>query len=116
MSPTVQVGYTYNGNPHAALGRHGRLLGRSQPGWSEQFDRAAVFGTQQAGVVHVGITDHASVWTGSAATWVDINPTVADSSVAYAISSGQIVGYANVALPSPPTPPCGPARHRPSRT
>jgi MYXO-CTERM domain-containing protein len=44
----------------------------------------------------VGGSLRASLWSGTAASWVDLRPAGAGPSVAFAISGGQQVGYAEV--------------------
>lgn len=51
-------------------------------------------GAQQVGhSVFNGNTLHAGLWTGSAGSWVDLNPSQATSSEAFAVASGTQVGY-----------------------
>ncbi len=57
-------------------------------------DAFAASGGQQAGYVEVGFLYHASLWSGTAGTWVDLNPAGASQSVANAIQGGQQAGYA----------------------
>jgi hypothetical protein len=52
------------------------------------------FGGRQVGDARVGNAWHAITWTGSAASWVDLNPAGASESGAYGCSAGQQVGYA----------------------
>lgn len=50
----------------------------------------------QVGQVTVGGVGHASLWSGSAAGWVDLHPGIASSSTAFDISGPQQVGQAIV--------------------
>ncbi len=56
----------------------------------------AAGGGQQAGYARVGDEDHASLWSGTADSWVDLNPAGSILSFASAVNDGQQVGYANV--------------------
>jgi hypothetical protein len=49
--------------------------------------------SQQVGQVYVGGQSHASLWSGTAASWVDLHPAGALESVAIDIDSGTQVGY-----------------------
>jgi hypothetical protein len=51
-------------------------------------DARDVFGDQQVGQVN----SHASLWSGTAESWVDLHPAGASGSVAYGISGSQQVG------------------------
>src|SRR5436309_1036342 len=55
-----------------------------------------VSGGLQAGSADVGGVDHASLWSGTSASWVDLNPSGATESRAYGVRGGQQVGYALV--------------------
>lgn len=55
-----------------------------------------VFGGQQVGGALVGGQNHASLWAGTAASWIDLNPTGATESAAYGINGNQQVGYAKI--------------------
>jgi hypothetical protein len=55
-----------------------------------------VQGGQQVGWATVGGADRASLWSGSAESWVDLNPAGATSSVAYGVYAGRQVGRADV--------------------
>ena len=62
--------------------------------WSRAYGAS---GTQQAGYVTVSLnTDHASLWSGTAASWVDLNPANSGYSTAFGVSGGQQVGYSAV--------------------
>jgi hypothetical protein len=52
--------------------------------------------SHQVGAVSVGGEAHASLWSGTAATWVDLNPAAASNSAAAEASDLQQVGYAQV--------------------
>jgi hypothetical protein len=54
-----------------------------------------VSGGQQAGFAYFGGSQHAALWTGSAASFVDLNPAGADWSTAYGVSGGIQVGVAS---------------------
>ncbi|MFO1051023.1 MAG: hypothetical protein U1F36_02260 [Planctomycetota bacterium] len=102
MSPSAQVGYTYNGAPRAALwtGSSGSWVSLHPTTASS----SAVYAT--SGSLHVGRVaapggDHAAAWSGaSAASWVDLNPPGAASTYAFAVSGTQIVGYSNSGSPA----------------
>lgn len=49
---------------------------------------------QQVGYVTVGYHDHASLWTGSAGSWIDLHPAGYNSSIVTSISRGQQAGMA----------------------
>jgi len=63
-----------------------------------------VSGGQQVGCAVFGdiwtgsgnYTWHASLWSGTAASWVDLNPAGSGESCAYGVSGGQQVGYARI--------------------
>lgn len=65
-----------------------------------------VFGGQQVGSTSILTYDniaaephlynHAALWTGTPASWMDLNPAGADQSEAYGVSGGQQVGYARM--------------------
>lgn len=66
------------------------------------------FGPQQVGSVGYSIptggeVTHASMWNGSAASWIDLHPA-GFKSVAYATSGEHQVGYIDYTDPSGPTP------------
>ena len=52
-------------------------------------------GRQQVGVAYLG-REHASLWSGTAASWVDLNPNGATTSEAWDVRGGQQVGRALV--------------------
>ncbi len=54
-----------------------------------------VGGSQQAGYAVVGGQRRASLWNGTAASWVDLNPAGSTQSYAYGVSGGQKVGVAD---------------------
>ena len=54
-----------------------------------------VSGGQQVGHAGVGGTIHASLWSGTAESWVDLHPAGTSYSAAYGISGGQQVGNAH---------------------
>ncbi|MCE9558979.1 MAG: hypothetical protein K8R88_08510 [Armatimonadetes bacterium] len=58
---------------------------------------AKTTGTQQVGYVQTGAIVNAGLWTGSAGSWVDINPAGAASSFGLGTSGTQQVGQANFA-------------------
>ncbi len=55
-----------------------------------------VAGGQQVGRTFPGGADHASLWSGTAGSWVDLNPTGAANSIANGVGGGQQAGYAVV--------------------
>lgn len=60
----------------------------------------SVNGTQQAGTIFdntLAITPQASVWNGTAASWVNLNPAGALYSFAYETNGSQQVGYSRIA-------------------
>lgn len=56
-----------------------------------------VSGEHQAGYARVGGSDHASRWSGSAASWVDLHPASAAESFVYGMDGDLQVGWARVA-------------------
>ncbi len=58
--------------------------------WSEAF---AIADGRQAGYAIIGSTDSASVWTGTAASWVNLHPAQALGSYAMGASGGTQVGF-----------------------
>ena len=57
---------------------------------------SAASGGQQAGYAYMGAEYRASLWGGTAASWVDLNPAGAMDSYVYAISGRRQVGEARV--------------------
>lgn len=56
-----------------------------------------VDGSQQVGyITNSTASEHASLWSGSAASWVDLNPPGSMESIATAVSDGQQVGGASI--------------------
>ncbi|MGI8923404.1 MAG: hypothetical protein ACR2HJ_05090 [Fimbriimonadales bacterium] len=55
-----------------------------------------VDGGQQVGYAIVGGVERASLWTGTAGSWVDLNPAGSTTSKAYDVDAGQQVGWAIV--------------------
>jgi hypothetical protein len=55
---------------------------------------------QQVGRTRIGGIDHASVWSGTAASWVDLNPAGSTQSFAWGVHNGQQVGFAFLNTPS----------------
>lgn len=53
-----------------------------------------VNGAQQGGYVTNGTATHATVWAGSAATWVDLHPAEAAQSEVYGLDGGKQYGFA----------------------
>ena len=53
-----------------------------------------VDGAHQVGIAQFGANEHASLWAGTAGSWVDLNPAGATDSYANAVSGNQQVGYA----------------------
>ncbi|QDV91911.1 hypothetical protein RAS2_30190 [Phycisphaerae bacterium RAS2] len=64
-------------------------------GASESF-ATGVHAGQQVGYAKFGITDRATLWNGSAESWIDLNPFGASSSRALGIHNGQQVGQIGV--------------------
>ena len=56
----------------------------------------AAGGGQQAGYASVGGLARASLWNGTAASWVNLNPVGWSSSAVYAVGGGQQAGHASV--------------------
>ncbi|MCE5199975.1 MAG: carboxypeptidase regulatory-like domain-containing protein [Armatimonadota bacterium] len=52
--------------------------------------------SEQGGSILVGHNDHAALWTNSAASFVDLNPNTASSSIINAVSNGWQAGMINV--------------------
>jgi hypothetical protein len=57
--------------------------------------------TQQVGSAGIGGTYHASLWTGTADSWVDLSPAGATLSYATGAAGGQQVGYAQMGIGGP---------------
>ena len=56
-----------------------------------------VFGSTQVGSATIDGIDHASVWSGTAGSWVDLHPSVAtDHSHAFDVDGPQQVGAASI--------------------
>ena len=51
---------------------------------------------QQVGQSNVFARPHASLWSGTASSWVDLNPAISEESVAYGVSGSTQVGLALV--------------------
>lgn len=66
------------------------------PAGSIQAYAFAAGGGQQAGYASVGGLARASLWNGTAASWVDLSPTGSTESRAFAVGDGQQAGYAIV--------------------
>src|SRR3569832_246561 len=51
---------------------------------------SAAGGSQQGGYAHIGGQNHAGIWSGTAGSWVDLNPTAQGivNSQVYGISGG----------------------------
>lgn len=62
----------------------------------EGSDALASSGSQQAGHALVGGLTRASLWSGTAASWVDLTPAGSMQSIAYAASGSQQAGFADV--------------------
>jgi hypothetical protein len=57
----------------------------------------ATYGGQQVGfVAQIGGIDRASLWSGTAASWVDLTPSTASSALVNGIWGGQQVGWASI--------------------
>lgn len=56
----------------------------------------AVSDGQQVGYAKIGSDYHAGLWTGAAATWVDLNPAGSTDSSARGVAAGQQVGCASI--------------------
>lgn len=67
-----------------------------QPAGSDYSLAFGVGGGQQAGYAYPGSVARASLWTGSAGSWVNLNPVGASSSYAYCADGSQQVGRADV--------------------
>lgn len=57
---------------------------------------------QQVGYAQVAGPYHASLWSGTAESWVDLNPAGADQSSAHGISGGQQAGFVKSSVASNP--------------
>jgi hypothetical protein len=66
------------------------------PAGSTESGAIGVSGGQQVGYAFVGGHYRASLWNGSAASWVDLDPAGSTESVAGDVSGGQQVGYARM--------------------
>jgi hypothetical protein len=89
--------------PHLAANLT-RAFGRELPrrGWTCTRRGAAsstasgVSNGQQAGSANFGGVDHAGIWSGSAASWVDLHPAGATTSAVYGVSGGRQAGFARI--------------------
>ncbi|MCX6377846.1 MAG: hypothetical protein NTU88_17750, partial [Armatimonadetes bacterium] len=66
------------------------------PSGATQSCAFAVSGGQQVGRAEIGGDLHASLWSGTAASWVDLHPLGATDSQAYGVSGGKQVGHAKI--------------------
>lgn len=66
------------------------------PAGATQSEAYGIFDGQQVGMCIVGSNAHASLWSGSAGSWVDLHPAGATSSEAHGVGGGQQVGYGAV--------------------
>jgi len=66
------------------------------PGAATRSVAFAASGSQQAGYVTVDGITRASLWTGTASSWVDLNPVGATSSGVFAMTSSHEAGHAVV--------------------
>ncbi len=79
----------------APVERHGRFLDRLlNPAGASESVAFAVSNGQQVGYARFGDQDHAGMWTGAAASWVDLSPPGTLFSFATAVADGWQVGYA----------------------
>ncbi len=63
----------------------------------QRSDAGTVDGAQQAGYVQVGgFVNRASLWSGTAASWIDLNPANATESSVSGMSDGRQCGYADI--------------------
>ena len=67
------------------------------PDVASESNALGVSGGQQVGWADVDGNRHASLWSGSAASWTDLHPAGAYFSYAYGVSGGWQVGYADTA-------------------
>jgi len=75
----------------------GWVVADLSPAGSNSWSYASgVYGGQQAGYAWFGSSPHAGMWSGTASSWVDLNPAGATESMSYGIYAGQQVGYAIV--------------------
>ena len=65
------------------------------PAGAQSSGALGVSGGQQAGWAYIGGSEHAALWTGTAASFVDLNPAGADWSTVYGVSAGIQVGVAS---------------------
>ena len=63
------------------------------PTGASESEAYGVSGGQQVGRAGVGGQHHAGLWSGTAASWVDLNALGSSNSVAYGVSDGQQVGF-----------------------
>ena len=66
------------------------------PAGSIESNAWGVSGGEQVGYAKFGSSYHAGLWSGTAASWVDLKPAGSTSSWAYGVSGGQQVGYADI--------------------
>ncbi|MGI8923508.1 MAG: hypothetical protein ACR2HJ_05620 [Fimbriimonadales bacterium] len=66
------------------------------PAGATQSAAFGIDGGLQGGYAEVGGVVRASLWTGTAGSWVDLHPAGARESLVYGVGGGQQVGYAGV--------------------
>ena len=77
-----------------ATGAHAQwTVSNLHPAGSTASYAEAASSDQQAGSVVVGGVYRASLWSGTAASWIDLSPPGSIDSIAHAISGGQQAGY-----------------------
>lgn len=72
---------------------HGQwTVTKLHPAGATESRALAVAGGQQVGFVKFGTQEHASLWSGSAASWIDLHPEGATRSVARSVNGGRQAG------------------------
>jgi probable HAF family extracellular repeat protein len=91
------VGYSedMNGQFHALLWTSGGVVDLT-PTWAASAEGKATDGAQQVGGVAIAGEFHATLWSGSASSAVDLHPAAVGSTftAAFGVGGGQQVGYA----------------------
>lgn len=79
-----------------AMGQGGWTVTYLHPSIAERSAAHATTGTPQVGQALIGGDWHASLWSGTASSWVDLNPVDSTLSLAHATSGSQQAGYAYI--------------------
>lgn len=83
-----------SGSARAALWDNGTLINLHPVSGASSSQVYGLSATQQAGYIRSGVVNRASVWSGTAASRVDLHPTGSTLSKAMGVDAGQQVGFA----------------------